>query len=163
MVPPPLGNAMTPPLMRLGSVTTPGTFAMGVLLASDREPDNTGAAGSRDSRAKGMLLPACQTARRPSITGNAGGGTEHMRAQTRSLLLCVLLVLPGAARAAGPDSVYVEELTWTELRDRIGRGATTVIVPIGGTEQNGPHMAIGKHNVRVRMLAGKIAATLGNA
>ena len=38
-----------------------------------------------------------------------------------------------------------------------------VIIPIGGTEQNGPHMAIGKHNVRVKLLAGKIAAALGNA
>jgi hypothetical protein len=27
---PPLGSAITPPLMRLGSVTTPGTFAMGI-------------------------------------------------------------------------------------------------------------------------------------
>jgi creatinine amidohydrolase len=38
-----------------------------------------------------------------------------------------------------------------------------VLVPIGGTEQNGPHMSLGKHNVRVKVLAGKIAAALGNA
>jgi creatinine amidohydrolase len=79
------------------------------------------------------------------------------------LLFCVLLGLPAAAFGAGPASVFVEDLTWTELRDRIGQGATTIIVPIGGTEQNGPHMAIGKHNVRVKLLAGKIAAALGNA
>lgn len=65
------------------------------------------------------------------------------------------------ARAA--DTVFLEELTWTELRDQIGSGKTTIIVPIGGTEQNGPHMALGKHNLRVRYLSEKIARALGNA
>jgi creatinine amidohydrolase/Fe(II)-dependent formamide hydrolase-like protein len=37
------------------------------------------------------------------------------------------------------------------------------LIPIGGTEQNGPHMVLGKHNVRVRILAGEIAQRLGNA
>src|SRR5688500_19508742 len=80
-----------------------------------------------------------------------------------ALLLCVLFALTASARAAGPPSVFIEDLTWTELRDLIAGGKTTVIIPIGGTEQNGPHMAIGKHNVRVTLLAGKIAAALGNA
>jgi creatinine amidohydrolase len=84
-----------------------------------------------------------------------------MRAGAALLALLLLLALP--ARAADPASVYIEELTWTELRDQIAAGKTIVIIPIGGTEQNGPHMAIGKHNVRVRLLAGKIAAALGNA
>jgi len=64
---------------------------------------------------------------------------------------------------AVPDTVFIEELTWTELRDRIASGATTVLVPIGGTEQNGPHMVLGKHNARARLLAEKIARALGNA
>ena len=81
------------------------------------------------------------------------------------LLLCFLAIFLGAqpARAAAPHSNYIEELTWTELRDRVGAGATTVLVPIGGTEQNGPHMVLGKHNVRVRALAGAIAKGLGTA
>ena len=54
-------------------------------------------------------------------------------------------------------------MTWLELRDAIAAGRTTVIIPVGGTEQNGPHMVFGKHNVRVRVLAGRIAAELGNA
>jgi len=58
--------------------------------------------------------------------------------------------------------VFMEELTWTELRDAIGSGTTTVIVPVGGTEQSGPHIALGKHNVRARVLAGRIAAALGH-
>ena len=42
-------------------------------------------------------------------------------------------------------------------------GKTTVLLPIGGTEQNGPHMALGKHNARVKALAERIARALGNA
>jgi creatinine amidohydrolase/Fe(II)-dependent formamide hydrolase-like protein len=68
-----------------------------------------------------------------------------------------------AAPAQPAKSVFVEELTWTELRDAISAGKTTVIVPVGGTEQSGPHIVLGKHNVRVRTLAGRIAAGLGNA
>jgi len=79
------------------------------------------------------------------------------------LLCCLLFALAAPASAAVPVSVFVEELTWTELRDLIAAGKTTVIIPIGGTEQNGPHMALGKHNVRVKLLAGRIAAGLGNA
>ena len=85
-----------------------------------------------------------------------------LRARNALLLLCVLFALAPAARAA-PASVFIEDLTVTELRDLIAAGKTTVIIPIGGTEQNGPHMALGKHNVRVKLLAGKIAAALGNA
>ncbi len=73
--------------------------------------------------------------------------------------LCVIDV----ANATPPSSVQLEALTWTELRDRVHAGATTVLVPIGGTEQNGPYMVLGKHNVRVRLLADEIAQRLGNA
>lgn len=85
-----------------------------------------------------------------------------MPARNALLLLCLLVAVTPAAHAA-PASVFIEDLTVTELRDLIAAGKSTVIIPIGGTEQNGPHMAIGKHNVRVKLLAGKIAAALGNA
>jgi creatinine amidohydrolase/Fe(II)-dependent formamide hydrolase-like protein len=61
-----------------------------------------------------------------------------------------------------PDTVFLEQLTWDEVRDSIAAGKTTVIVPTGGTEQNGPHMALGKHNVRVAFTADAIARRLGN-
>jgi creatinine amidohydrolase len=73
------------------------------------------------------------------------------------------LALCEAAAAQGARSVFLEELTWTELRDDIRAGKTTIIVPVGGTEQSGPHMALGKHNVRAKVLAGRIAEGLGNA
>jgi creatinine amidohydrolase/Fe(II)-dependent formamide hydrolase-like protein len=82
--------------------------------------------------------------------------------QTGCCAAC-LATLALAAHAQAPASVYLEELTWTELRAAIDRGNTTVIIPIGGTEQSGPAIVLGKHNERVRFLAGKIARSLGNA
>ena len=64
--------------------------------------------------------------------------------------------------ASAQQSVYLEELTWTEVREAIDAGTTTVIIPTGGTEQNGPHMSLGKHNVIIRYTAGEIAKRLGN-
>ena len=86
---------------------------------------------------------------------------SQLTAPLRLALLAALLTLTGIpARAA---TVQLEELTWTEVRDALGAGTTTVIIPIGGTEQNGPHMALGKHNFRVAALSSRIADKLGNA
>lgn len=78
-----------------------------------------------------------------------------------AVLLLLALALGGPPALAAPESVQLDELTWTEVRDALRAGATTVIIPVGGTEQNGPHMALGKHNFRVRALAARIAARLG--
>jgi len=86
-----------------------------------------------------------------------------MRAKSAFLLLSLLFALTPGLCVAAPTSLYIEDLTWTELRDLVASGKTTAIVPVGGTEQNGPHMAIGKHNVRVKLLAGRIAGGLDNA
>jgi creatinine amidohydrolase len=77
--------------------------------------------------------------------------------------LCLGFLLLGLEAARASETMFLEEVTWTELRDLIGSGKTTIILPIGGTEQNGPHMALGKHNLRVRYLSEKIARALGNA
>jgi creatinine amidohydrolase len=82
------------------------------------------------------------------------------RAAAAALLLALTLVSLARADAR---SVQIEELTSPELSERIAAGATTVLIPIGGTEQNGPHMVLGKHNVRARVLAAAIAQRLGNA
>src|SRR3981189_1231111 len=70
-------------------------------------------------------------------------------AMIRYLLAIAFLSLAGAASAQTPVSVFLERLTWEEVRDAMVAGKTTIIIPTGGTEQNRPHMAIGKHNVRV--------------
>jgi hypothetical protein len=43
-----------------------------------------------------------------------------------------------AAGAATPPPLALESMTSPELAARIAAGATIAIVPIGGTEQNGP-------------------------
>ncbi len=83
--------------------------------------------------------------------------------RSRVCAAALLLCIAAAANAQSATSVFLEELTWTELRDEIRAGKSTVIVPVGGTEQTGPYVVLGKHNVRVKVLAGRIAAGLGNA
>lgn len=74
-----------------------------------------------------------------------------------ALLAALALAQPAAA------GVVLEEMTWSEVRDALRAGSTTVIIPVGGTEQNGPHMALGKHNFRAAALSARIADRLGNA
>jgi creatinine amidohydrolase/Fe(II)-dependent formamide hydrolase-like protein len=68
-----------------------------------------------------------------------------------------------AVVAHAQQSIFLEELTSTELQAQIRAGKTTVLIPIGGTEQSGPDIVLGKHNVRVKVLSARIAGALGNA
>lgn len=68
-----------------------------------------------------------------------------------------------SAAAQTPDKVFLDRLTWTEVRNAIDNGTTTIIVPTGGTEQTGPHIPLGKHNLRMPVGAERIARALGNA
>ena len=86
-----------------------------------------------------------------------------IRITATSLLVCLVLIGATRAPAQAPDTVFLEDLTSTEVRDLVRAGTTTMIVPVGGTEQNGPHMALGKHNVRARVLAERVARGVGRA
>ncbi len=81
----------------------------------------------------------------------------------RALSCAIFLIATQVALAQGPVSVFLEDVTWTELRDALAAGKTTAIIPIGGTEQSGPYVALGKHNARVKVLSQRIAKELGNA
>ena len=59
--------------------------------------------------------------------------------------------------------MYIEDLTWPEVKAAIAAGKTTAIIYAGTTEQNGAHMALGKHNFIAHYAAGEIAQKLGNA
>lgn len=61
------------------------------------------------------------------------------------------------------DSVWMEELTWMEVRDAIRDGKTTALILTGGVESNGPHLATGKHNYALAVMGESIARSLGNA
>ena len=91
---------------------------------------------------------------------------------TLACFLAVLSLRPASAQfpaldAKRPiealDSVFVEELTWMEVRDAMKAGKTTVVIPTGGVEQNGPYLATGKHNYVLRATTEAIARKLGNA
>jgi creatinine amidohydrolase len=61
------------------------------------------------------------------------------------------------------DSVFIEELTWLEVRDAMRAGKRTAIVATGGVEMNGPYLATGKHNYVLRATTEAIARKLGTA
>jgi creatinine amidohydrolase len=63
----------------------------------------------------------------------------------------------------GVDTVFIEDMTWMEVRDALKAGKTTVVVPTGGVEQNGPYLTTGKHNVVLRATGEAIARKLGDA
>ena len=62
-----------------------------------------------------------------------------------------------------PNTVWLEEMTWMDVRDAMKAGKTTVIIATGGIEPNGPWLALGKHNYVNRANCDAIARKLGNA
>jgi creatinine amidohydrolase/Fe(II)-dependent formamide hydrolase-like protein len=91
------------------------------------------------------------------------GPITYHSAMARPAWLVLFFIAASAAAAHAQDSVFIDELTSTEVAALVRAGKTTALVPIGGTEQSGPHIVLGKHNVRARVLGGKIAVALGNA
>lgn len=60
------------------------------------------------------------------------------------------------------DTLFIEDMTWMEVRDAMKAGKDTVLVSTGGIEQNGPYLAANKHNVVLRGTTDAIARKLGN-
>ena len=60
-------------------------------------------------------------------------------------------------------TVWVEEMTWMDVRDALAAGKTTVLIPTGGMEPNGPWLATGKHNYVLHTNCEAIARRLGDA
>jgi len=90
----------------------------------------------------------------PPDPRNRGGGQC-----TRNAYNCVDAVNP----IPTPNTVWLEELTWMDVRDAIKNGKTTVIIATGGMEPNGPWLATGKHNYVLQTNCEAIARKLGNA
>ena len=95
-----------------------------------------------------------------------------MRTLFAALVLSVGIPALGLAQMPEPDkprpipirdSVFIEDLTWMEVRDLIADGKDTALVASGGVEQNGPYLVTGKHNVLLRGVTETIARDLGNA
>jgi creatinine amidohydrolase/Fe(II)-dependent formamide hydrolase-like protein len=115
------------------------------------------------------LLAAEQAA--PPAQGQRGGGRggrgggqqltpEQREAQARATY---------EREAATPrtiparDSVWIEELSYLEVRDAMKAGKTTALIFAGSTEQNGPWLDGAKHYYALKQVGEAIARKLGNA
>lgn len=90
----------------------------------------------------------------PPAGQNMGGGTCSSNPYN-----CADAVNP----IPSPNTVWLEEMTWMDVRDAMKAGKTTVIIATGGIEPNGPWLALGKHNYVLHTNCEAIARKMGNA
>ncbi|AWN52322.1 creatininase family protein [Methylobacterium sp. 17Sr1-1] len=69
---------------------------------------------------------------------------------------------PNSWPAPAVQRIAMAEMTWVEVRQALDQGYTTALVPSGGLEQNGPYLAIAKHDSIVAWTARRIAEGLGH-
>jgi len=84
----------------------------------------------------------------------------------RSVFLALALLglpLPPVEAQSPPESAFIEELTWMEIRDLLAAGKTSILIATGGAEQKGPHMVMGEHDIVLIYTTDQNARTLGNA
>lgn len=79
---------------------------------------------------------------------------------TRTRELLAFYEIPRPVETA--DEVWISKMTWLEVRDTIAAGKTTVIVPVGAVDQNGPFLVMNKHEVTLGKVCGGVARRLDN-
>ena len=121
-----------------------GVFSAAVLLASTLSAQAPGQPAGQGRGGRGQ----------PPDPRSAGGGQCAANPYN-----CV--DTPNPLRP--PDTVWLEEMTWMDVRDAMKAGKTTIIISTGGIEPNGPWLALGKHNYVLRANCDAIARKLGNA
>jgi creatinine amidohydrolase len=57
----------------------------------------------------------------------------------------------------------LSEMTWPEVTQAVADGITTIILPLGATEQHGPHLPLGTDTFRAEALAMRLAIQIPNA
>jgi creatinine amidohydrolase len=105
-------------------------------------------------RGGAQLTPAQQDSVRAARARDIGGGQCRNNAYN-----CVGAPNPLPA----PNTVWIEEMTWMDVRDALAAGKTTAIIATGGIEPNGPWLVTGKHNYVLQANCDAIARKLGNA
>lgn len=106
----------------------------------------------RTRLALALALSVCSS---PALaqTGAGSGGVSGAARPQRD---------PDAPRTIeGINSVWLEELTQPEFRDKLKEGYTTVLVLTGGVENNDGNLSMNKHNINNRLLGEMIARKLG--
>jgi len=121
-----------------------GAFGVAVVLASALSAQAPGQPAGQGRGGRGQ----------PPDPRSAGGGQCAAKPYN-----CVDAANP----LRPPDTVWLEEMTWMDVRDAMKAGKTTIIISTGGIEPNGPWLALGKHNYVLRANCDAIARKLGNA
>lgn len=110
----------------------------------------------------GPLLAAFAVCQVAGLSACATVSEEDLAASAaREQRVQAILTAPRPIEAG--RSLWLEELTSPEIRDRIAAGTTTAIIATGGIEENGPFLSTGKHNVILQSLCPELARRLGNA
>ena len=104
-----------------------------------------------------MMMPSMAPAQQRQMTDEERARRQAERERERQEMMS----MPRPIETL--NSVWIDELTWLEVRDAIAAGNTTAIIPTGGIEQNGPYLATGKHNYVLQGACDGIARKLGNA
>ena len=128
-----------------------------LLLASSAAAQNPPAATQQNQqggRNRPQLTPAQQDSVRADRARSRGGGSCAGNAYN-----CIDAKNPLPA----PNTVWIEEMTWMDVRDALAAGKTTAIIATGGMEPNGPWLVTGKHNYVLQANCDAIARKLGNA
>ena len=71
-------------------------------------------------------------------------------------------LIPAAAGLAA-EPAALEQLTTVELKERLATGCPVAILYNGGVEESGPHLALGKHNLRIYRYGAQLAQAIGDA
>ena len=115
-------------------------------------------------QAKGLMSGSLQPqTQMPNAGGGGGGNRGGAQAAATGPARPTFETAPAGTPSKAPDTVFIEELTWEETRDALKAGKRTVVIPTGGTEKNGYHMILGKHNYIVTHGANMLARRIGNA
>ena len=102
----------------------------------------------------GISLSAQRGPQRPPDPRSMGGGDCRDNPYNCS---------DAANPVTSPNTVWLEEMTWMDVRDAMKAGKTTIIISTGGIEPNGPWLALGKHNYVLHANCEAIARKMGNA
>jgi creatinine amidohydrolase/Fe(II)-dependent formamide hydrolase-like protein len=56
-----------------------------------------------------------------------------------------------------PNTYYLPDMTWIEIRDHIKNGRDTLLIVVGGYDNNGPYTVLDKHQLIVKHVLNKLA------
>ena len=59
------------------------------------------------------------------------------------------------------DSVWLQDLTWPDIKACVDQGKRTILLPVGSTEQHGPHLPVGTDTMVATALAEAAARIAG--